>query len=361
MGYGEVKASENEETALITYFFSDHDICDARVLFREPLEDASLRFTLSSGKEVLKSETLQLGPVEEGQEVTKILFWGLPEDFGKERDSYTARIFVENGNETLETRKLSFSYRNAVLSNLKVLDFSADSEKASALISLASPTGFGYVQMPEPGMVDLDLKLLTGGEIVYSEKLENIPVMDAYYKAIYWPFLLEKGRNYTALLKVRSHSPALTTAYISEFEAEEKVEILDADVDVDEYGASVTVVGKSQVPFDGIIRVVLTPEGGEPQVFEETADILTAGKEDTVGIIWQGAPRGDYNVMIYVINPEGEVLDSYETVLRVFEPVAVVTPSEKSPASGLPAVLGIFLCSGVLLGRKKEKGRRRGR
>ena len=101
------------------------------------------------------------------------------------------------------------------------------------------------------------------------------------------------------------------------------MEILDTDIDVDEYGASVTIVGKSQVPFDGIIRVVLTPEGGDVQVFEETADILTAGKEDTVGIIWQGVPRGDYNVKIDVLNLEGEVLDSHETVLRVFEPVVV--------------------------------------
>ena len=149
-------------------------------------------------------------------------------------------------------------------------------------MSLTSSVNFGFVQVPEPGMVDLALKLLSGTDVIYTESLENVPVTDAYYKAINWPFLLEKDRNYTAILKVHSHSPELTTAYISSFRAEEKVEILDADIDVDEYGASVTVVGKSQVPFNGIIRVVLTPEEGEAQVFEETADILTAGKEDTV-------------------------------------------------------------------------------
>jgi len=133
------------------------------------------------------------------------------------------------------------------------------------------------------------------------------------------------------------------------------VEILDADIDVDEYGASVTVVGKSQVPFNGIIRVVLTPEEGEAQVFEETADILTAGKEDTVGIIWQGVPRGDYNVKIYAVNLEGEVLDSHETVLRVFEPVEEVTPPEDSPAFSSQAAFGIFLCIVILLERKRGK------
>ena len=344
-----------EESTLIIDFFSDHDLSDATVRIEQPLENVSLVFTLSSGKEILKSETFHLGSVDEGQEITKVLFWELEEDFGKDRDSYTAQLFVKDGSKTLESRKLSFSYRNQYLSTLKIVDFSADSEKASVLITLMSSANLGFVQMPEPGIVDLDLKLLSGTDIIYSENLENIPVTDAYYKAMTWPFLLEKDRDYTALLKVHSHSPDITTTYTSKFRAEEKVEILDTDIDVDEYGASVTVVGKSQVPFDGIIRVVLTPEEGDVQVFEETADILTAGKEDTVGIIWQGVPRGDYNVKIYVLNLEGEVMDSHETVLRVFEPVAEINPSKESPAFGIQATLGIFLCFAVLLGERKKR------
>lgn len=348
-------AGEENKSIIIIDFFSDHDLSDATVRFEQPFKNVSLVFTLSSGKEILKSETFNLGSVNEGQEIAKILFWGLEEDFGKDRDSYTAQLLVKDGSQTIESRKLSFSYRNPHLSNLKVVDFSADSEKASVLITLTSSANLRLVQVPEPGMADMDLKLLSGTDIIYSENMENVPVTDAYYKAMYWPFLLEKDRNYTALLKVRSHSPALTTAYTSKFRAEEKVEILDADIDVDEYGASVTVIGKSQVPFNGIIRVVLTPEKGEVQVFEETADILTAGKEDTVGIIWQGVPRGDYNVKVYAVNLEDEVLDSHETVLRVFEPVAEINPSEESPAFSFQAALGIFLCFAVLRGEKRER------
>ncbi|HOW13654.1 hypothetical protein [Methanosarcina sp.] len=352
--YGAVnEKTAGEKGTVIIDFFSDHDLSDAMVRFEEPHENISLVFTLSSGEEILKTETFDSGSVQAGQEITKVVFWGIPEDFAKDRDSYTAQLFIKDGDQTLETRKTSFSYRNAYLSNLKVVDFSADSEKASVLMSLTSSVNFGYVQVPEPGMVDLDMKLLSGTDVIYTERLENVPVTDAYYKAINWPFLLEKDRNYTALLKVHSHSPELTTAYISEFRAAEKVEILDSDIDVDEYGASVTVIGRSQVPFNGIIRVVLTPEEGEAQVFEETADILTAGKEDTVGIIWQGVPRGDYNVKIYAVNLDGEVLDSHETVLRVFEPVAEVTPPEESPAFSFQAATGVFLCIVAVLQRRK--------
>lgn len=345
---------KRQQDAVITDFFSDDELSDATVGFEQSLENISLVFTLSSGKKLLKSETFLLGPVEKGQEVTKIVFWGVKEDSGKDRESYTARVFVKNNSEDLAFRELSFSYRNPTLSKLKLVDFSADSEKASILMTLASPAGFGSMQLPEPSMIDLDLKLLSGTEIIYSEKQKNIPVTNTYYNATYWPFLLKKDKNYTALLKVHSHSPDLTTAYRSNFMAEEKVEIIDQEIDVDEYGASVTIIGRSQVPFDGIIRVVLTSEEGRVQAFEETADLLTAGKEDTIGIIWQGVPKGDYNVKIYVQNQEGEILDSHETVLRIFEPVAQTSPVEESPAFNSLAGLGIFLCAGLLSGRKRK-------
>ena len=345
---------KRQQDAVITDFFSDDELSDATVGFEQSLENISLVFTLSSGKKLLKSETFLLGPVEKGQEVTKIVFWGVKEDSGKDRESYTARVFVKNNSEDLALRELSFSYRNPTLSKLKLVDFSADSEKASILMTLASPAGFGSMQLPEPSMIDLDLKLLSGTEIIYSEKQKNIPVTNTYYNATYWPFLLKKDKNYTALLKVHSHSPDLTTAYRSNFMAEEKVEIIDQEIDVDEYGASVTIIGRSQVPFDGIIRVVLTSEEGRVQAFEETADLLTAGKEDTIGIIWQGVPKGDYNVKIYVLNQEGEILDSHETVLRIFEPVAQTSLVEESPAFNSLAGLGIFLCAGLLSGRKRK-------
>jgi len=196
-----------EKGAVIIDFFSDHDLSDATVRFEESHENVSLAFTLSSGEEILKTETFDTGSVQEGQEVTKVVFWGLPEDFTKDRDSYTAQLIVKEGDQTLKTEKTSFSYRNAYLSNLKVVDFSADSEKASVLMSLTSSVNFGFVQVPEPGMVDLDLKLLSGTDVIYTESLENVPVTDAYYKAINCSFLLEKDRNSTAILKVHSHSP----------------------------------------------------------------------------------------------------------------------------------------------------------
>ena len=363
INYASEDSIPEKNDILIIDFFSDSEFSDAIVRFEKPFENVSLVFVLSLENKILKSETFSLNSVEKDQEITKIVFWGLGKDFKKgidpkkNRDSYKVQLYVKDDNKTLASRETSFLYQNPVLSNFKVVDFSADSEKASILLTPVARTGFQDLNLPEPSMIDLDLKLFSGTEVVYSSKQENIPVTNTYYNATYWPFLLEKDGNYTALLKIHSHSPDFTTAYSSDFKAKEKVEILDHDVDVDEYGVSVTVVGRSQVPFDGIIRVVLTPENGKSQVFEETADILTAGREDTIGIIWQGVPKGDYNVKIYALNLEGEILDSYETVLRVFEPVSEATPVEDSPGFGFFAALGILLLPAILFQRKR-KGKR---
>jgi hypothetical protein len=50
---------------------------------------------------------------------------------------------------------------------------------------------------------------------------------------------------------------------------------------------------------------------------------------------------------------EGEILDSHETVLRVFEPPAEAGPVEKSPGFGFFEMLGIFLFSRSFSERKK--------
>lgn len=296
-----------------------------------------------------------MGSVKAGEKLTKIQFWGLDEALGEEKDSYTARVFLESEAQILASAKHSFSYRNPTLSTLKVVDFVADSEKASTLLS---PRELSFLQMPQPGIVDLKFLLLSDQEILYSETLENLPVLEASYQTLYWPFLLEKGKDYTALLKVREHSPALITVYRSDFSAAEAVKILDRDVDVDEYGASVSLIGQSQVPFDGIVRVVLKPKAGAELVFEEPADLLPAGREDTVGIIWQGIPKGDYKVQIQVLNREGKVLDSHETVLRIFEPDLTKTPVKETPSLGTFGNIGIFLASWLGLSRGLFPGRK---
>jgi len=88
---------------------------------------------------------------------------------------------------------------------------------------------------------------------------------------------------------------------------------------VDEYGASVTIRGKSQVPFDGFIVVTARNRvTKETQSYrQQLEDILTSGKESTAGIVWKGIPPGTYDVIIEAVNQKNVTIDKYETVLRI--------------------------------------------
>ena len=114
------EAAPGEGNASIIDFFSDNNLSDATVRFDQPLENVSLVFTLSSENKILKSETFFLNHVEKGQEIAKVVFWGLKEDLGKDKESYIAQLFVKNGSEILDSRNLSFSYRSPVLSKFNL-------------------------------------------------------------------------------------------------------------------------------------------------------------------------------------------------------------------------------------------------
>lgn len=139
---------------------------------------------------------------------------------------------------------------------------------------------------------------------------------------------------------------------MSRFTALEDVEIIDADIELDEYGASISMIGMSQVPFEGTVRIVLSGNGN-PIVFEEDAEILTIDREDTIGIMWDGMPGGDYNVNVDILTSKGVVLDSYETVIRMPEPFVVeVEPEEEIPGFGIIGGLTVLIAVGLFIRRK---------
>jgi uncharacterized protein (DUF2141 family) len=171
-----------------------------------------------------------------------------------------------------------------------------------------------------------------------------------------WPFLLERNKKYIVRAKIFSHrlyAAPLVNTYVSLFTATDDVEILKGDVSVDEYGASVTLRGKSQVPFDGSIVVNAKNRAtGDIKTFRQVfQEILVSEKEDTAGVVWKGLKPGTYDIEILAVNEENTTLDKYETVLRIPEPPAVVpTTPQKSP--GFAALLFMI----ALLMARRSKG-----
>lgn len=325
------------ETQVID-FFSDEKLCDATIHFNEPADDVILVFEMLYRGDVVESRTVKLGSVPAG-DITKIIFW----EKKLQENYYTANVSVYGSGKLLTRGSYQFTHNTVAMPRFKIVDFSADSSKSSLLVSPGS--------INNPGVADIDIKLFKDSDLVYSNSNDNVAILATKVMDTKWPILLKSGSDYIAVARVHSHDPDITTSYLSKFTALEDVEIIDADVELDEYGASISMVGMSQVPFVGMVRIVLSGNG-EPMVFEEETEILTLGREDTVGIMWDGIPGGDYNVNVDILTNKDVVLDSYETVIRVPEPFVVdVEPEEETPGFGVIGGLAVLVSVGLFLRR----------
>ncbi|MBN1133725.1 MAG: hypothetical protein JXA38_02150 [Methanosarcinaceae archaeon] len=332
-------ASSPRGTVDIVDIFSDENLCDTTIRFNEPVENAKLVFEMLHNGELVDLITIDIGSVPAG-EVTKIVFWRENE---LEYNYYNTTLSVYVSNELAGSASYPFTYNTISLPRFRVMDFSADSSKATIVIS---PTS-----IYKPGVLDIVVKLLKGDEVVYKETMDNVAILQSKEIQIKWPVLLESKSEYTATLLAYSHDPDITVSYISDFTASEDVDIIDDEVDVDEFGASVDIIGRSQVPFKGTVLLELEKDR-ENIVFEEKSEILINNKDDTIGVVWNDLPGGEYNVTIYVLTPERTVLDSYETIIRLPEPIILGTEVEtNAPGFGFIGGLVVLAISGMLIRR----------
>lgn len=309
--------------------------------FSEDLRNVTLRYDLMSGNRLLDSKIIYLGNMPAGN-VTRIALW----DDELEENTYVLRVYLFVNGELADSQQTTFVHGNEALLEFKVAGFNSDNKGAVVVIS---PTN-----LYRPSIVDLTFEIYRGDELVYSETLEDVSVIQSMEKSIKWPILLENGREYITVLKVHSHEPDTTSAYISVFTANQDVEIISDDVELDEYGASVTLLGMSQAPFYGKVAINLI-NGEENISFYEETDVITLNKEDTVGFLWEDIPSGNYTVEILAINIEGKTLDSYETAVKITE-LPAIQPEQTNELPGLNVVNGIAVFLAVFFLLRINRG-----
>ncbi|TFH38293.1 MAG: hypothetical protein E4G94_12530 [ANME-2 cluster archaeon] len=312
----------------INSIFSDENSMDITLLSNEKINNGLIVFSLSHDNEILESQTLELDIIPD-IETTRVIFWGKHFQFG----AYEATARVYNNGELAAEAVDSFTYGFEALPRFQIVDLSPTSSGTNLLLTPRSEY--------QPGVGDFSFQLIKSGKIIYSHMEEDIPVIQTTRISINWPILLEDHTDYIVRLKSFSHVPKTITTYSNGFTSQQDVEIDETDVDVDDFGVSVTLFGKSQVPFDGIVEVELQKDGTIFKTYSGKPDILTLGRDDTVGIIWNDLDPGAYKVLIKAKTLDGEIMDRYETVLSIPEKVNPVgTPEPKTP--GFSAIMGIF-------------------
>jgi uncharacterized protein (DUF2141 family) len=304
----------------ITDFFSDFTSSDVTINSTQDLHGKAIFELFYVGSPVESHET----PIDikGGGSATKVILW----EKKPQQDYYTAKVSILEGNNILSNASYQVSYGTVSLPGFHVVDF--------------SPTNTGVqllLQPFNPGSVDIKIELLDNNDIIYTKLNDNVYLTAIQEITMTWPFLLERNKKYIVRSKIFSHrlyAAPLINTYVSFFTATDDVEILKEDVSVDEYGASVTLRGKSQVPFDGSIVVNAKNRAtGDIKTFRQIfQEILVSEKEDTAGVVWKLLKPGTYDVEILAVNEENTTLDKYETVLRIPEPPAVAaTTAKKSP------------------------------
>ncbi len=319
-------AGENQ-TTWITSTFSDENSMDVSIQSSKQVNNGQLIFKLTYRDKLIETTTLDF-TIAPGKEITKVIMWDSQPQF----KNYVATVSVLVDDRYVDETSYPFSYGFVVFPRFQVVDLSASSSGASLVLKPRS--------VSSPGVADFTFQLIQDGEIIYSETKEDIPVMQSNQLSIDWPILLDDNTEYSVRVKAISHTPDITSSYVTWFTAYQEVEIDDMDVDVDDFGVSVTLYGRSQVPFDGIVEVELHKDGSDPLLFTGRPEPLTLDRDDTVGIVWDDdLDPGTYQVSIRILTLENEILDRYETMLFIPQRTTPISQPTQSQTPGF----GIFL------------------
>lgn len=318
-------ASANLE---IADFFSDFTSSEVTIRSSQNHE-GKVVFELLDGKNMVESHEIPF-KANAGEQVSKVILW----QNKPQHDYYTAKVSIYNDTKLHGNKTYEVSYGTVAMPSFHVVDFSPSNKGVQLLLRPFNPSA-----------IDIIIELLDSNDIVYSETKEDVSLTANTELKMDWPFLLSNNKKYTVRAKILTHrlyaSPLINT-YIADFTAIDDIEILHDDVEVDEYGASVTLRGKSQVPFDGDIEVTARNRAtNETQTYsQQLEDILVSGKEDTAGVVWKNLVPGTYDVEIRAVNKENVALDKYETVLRIPEETKA---AETPPVQSIPGFTALFL------------------
>jgi len=324
----------------LTDFFSDFATSDVTINSDANFNGKAV-FELFYSGQIVESHEVPVN-INSGEVLTKVIIW----QEKPQHDFYTAIVSLYEGDRFLSNISYNIAYGTVTLPAFQVVDFSPSNSGVQLLLRSFNPT-----------VTDIKIELLDNNDLIYSKTKKDISLTTSTELKIEWPFLLIDNKNYLVRAKIYSHrlnAPDLVNTYIGEFTATDDVEILPADVQVDEYGASVTIRGKSQAPFDGSIVVTARNRltGDTRSYRQQLEDILTSGKESTAGIVWKDIAPGTYDIIIEAVNRKNISIDKYETVLRIPEDSA---PSAATPAKSTPGFEGVaFLI--LIFVRWKFKG-----
>jgi hypothetical protein len=343
-----------ENHVYITELYSDLESFDATFYSDKLCENLTLQVVLlkpeGNDEKIVARQFFSVASLPANTRITKVGFWNIK---NAQRGAYSIRAsLIENG-QTISESKDEFSYATHSVSKLRVGNLIPNSQGISIVISPV-----------EAVLFDIEYMLVDGSDVVYTLKKEKVSltnVPETFSES--WGTLLENNREYQGRVKIRVYSPQ-EEIFVSTkpFIAKANAEI--TDVFKDETGASATVTGRSQVPFEGnlvfTINEINNTEASVSEPMEsirEKVPVLLNGDDETIEVAWkQRLPKGIYKLEIELLGNSNEVIEHRETIIESDISPRSYVNAENNSTSGteasnrkkIPAFSAVALISGLV-------------
>lgn len=226
----------------------------------------------------------------------------------------------------------------------------------------ANSNGFRLILRPyerhqeihfQPFLADIEYVLMTQGLVIYSKRVEQIPlsagsggeiVLDHHEHSA-----LESGKNYTGIAKIYLYSKGIPEYYLtasSNFTARNDADI--TEVYGDGIGASATIKSKSMVPLDAKIIFNLRQDGKIIETKEIAApSIMSNDKEKTVNVLWNdNLKEGVY--MVSALLEGNDITVNHDKVFTVEKRAAFTPQSTANPGNSIQSIPGFTLVMAIL-------------
>ncbi|HUV83158.1 MAG TPA: hypothetical protein VMW53_08820 [archaeon] len=333
--------------------YSDIDSADVTIYSEDQYSDITIDAKLILDGEVLRSKQFLIEDIAPNSDITKILFWDLNIP---PRGSYRTMVNLSVDGSLLETKYSNFSYGSPTIPRIFVKDIVPDSSGISAILA-------PYITQSgsEPILTDVEYMLLDGDTVIYRTSERRIVISQATPLSEDWNVRLENNRLYSARIKAKISSPREAIIALSEdFTSMDDARI--TDLFRDETGASVTVLGMSQVPYTGTIVFTVLKDGDIIEEIKEQSPVLMAEDDETIEVSWNGRlPPDIYELSVKVIGNDGDILDKWDTIIEAEE--SIYAAQEATPATTESPGFSIYLSISslvILILLSKRIGRNNG-
>lgn len=338
--------SANAEDINIVDVYSDIDSTDITIHSGEHYADITLKVELTFKGNILESKQFHIKEISSDTDITKIAFWEIP---NPKEGFYRTIMTMSMDGSVLETKYSNFSYGWQAMPGVSIKDLVPDSSGISIILApYTTTTG------SKPVLADVEYMLVDGDTVIYRTTDNRVTVEQATPLSKDWNVLLENNHDYSTRVKARISSPKdAVIAQSEDFTSKDDVRI--TELYRDETGASATVEGYSQVPFDGYVVFTVTKDDTIIEEVREKSPILTNDDDETIEIIWtRKLAAGIYGLSVEVIGNDGDILDEWDTVIESDYDISADATPEPTPTetpgfgivSATFALVSLFILSG---------------